>query len=92
MMQYAQWIPWLGTQILAHPMLIAGVLGGLLLFGVVLQVCTGGRRTVPLTTHGSARFATPREVKQAKLATKHGVVIGEVDYRWSSSADWKRMP
>jgi type IV secretory pathway TraG/TraD family ATPase VirD4 len=78
-MQSAQWIPWLGAQILAHPMLVAGVLGGLLLFGMVLQVLTGGRRAVPLTTHGSARFATPREVKQAKLATKHGVVIGEVE-------------
>jgi type IV secretion system protein VirD4 len=40
-----------------------------------------GRRRAAATTHGSARWATRREVKRAGLYARHGVVVGRLGGR-----------
>ena len=52
------------TGVLAAPLLLGG-----------LSLARRGRRAAT-TTHGSARWATAREVRQAGLLAPHGVVLG----------------
>jgi type IV secretion system protein VirD4 len=56
------------------------VLGGLVAVPLLagLAGLVARRRRGETTTHGSARWATPREVKRAGLAGRHGVVIGRL--------------
>ena len=55
--------------------------GGLAaLFAAGLVVKTRKRRGRPdLTSHGSARWATGRDVRQTGLSRAHGVVLGVMD-------------
>jgi type IV secretion system protein VirD4 len=57
-------------------LMLWGVGGGMAV--MVLGNLLLRRRRPPMTTHGSARFATSREVRGAGLSTRHGVVIGAV--------------
>src|SRR2546426_2914514 len=59
------------------------VLGGLVAAPLLLGGASLLRRwhRGESTTHGSARWATPREVKRAGLMTRHGVVIGRMQGR-----------
>jgi len=66
-------------------LMLWGVGGGLALMALGNLLLR--RRRPPMTTHGSARFATPREVRGAGLSTRHGVVIGEVE-RTIYCDDW----
>jgi len=70
----------LGAWVQHHPTAILWVVGGgmgLLVLGTLF----GRRRRSPMTTHGTARFSTGRDVRGAGLSTTHGVVIGVVDRR-----------
>jgi type IV secretion system protein VirD4 len=58
-----------------HPQVIWGTMGGGLLVGMALRVLTGGHRR-HRDMHGSARWATYREVKRSGLSRTHGVVVG----------------
>lgn len=51
-----------------------GGLGALLLGTSLL----GRRGRLPQTTHGSARWATPKEIQAAGLTAPHGVVLGRL--------------
>ena len=53
---------------------LSGVLATPLLLGG-MSLARRGRRAAT-TTHGSARWATAREVRQAGLLVPHGVVLG----------------
>src|SRR5262249_8891941 len=69
--QLGQW----GQQ---HTTLMLSVVGG----GLGVMALTNllwRRRGLPLTSHGSARWATPAEVARAGFSTQHGVVMGQVD-------------
>src|SRR5439155_84236 len=55
-------------------------MGALCLLALVAEV-VGRRRRAETTTHGSARWATVREVKRAGLTARHGVVVGRLDGR-----------
>ena len=60
-----------------HTTLVLSVVGA----GMAVMLVTNllwRRRSLHLTTHGSARWATPREVARAGFSTRHGVVVGEV--------------
>ncbi len=58
-----------------HPQVIWGTMGGGLLLGLGLRVLTGGHRRHQ-DMHGSARWATYREVKRSGLSRTQGVVVG----------------
>jgi type IV secretion system protein VirD4 len=58
-----------------HPQVILGTMGGALFLGGAVHVLTGGRQRGH-DTHGSARWATYREVKRSGLSRTHGVVVG----------------
>jgi type IV secretion system protein VirD4 len=58
-----------------HPQVIWGSMGGALLLGMALRLLTGGHRR-HRDMHGSARWATYREVKRSGLSRTHGVVVG----------------
>src|SRR5262249_15084665 len=69
-----------------HPTTMLWVVG----VGMVIMVVgsmLGRRRRPPMTTHGTARFSTGREVRGAGLSMTHGVVIGVVD-RMAYCDDW----
>jgi len=72
-------IPQMGTWMAHHPQVVVGGMAGLLALMGVTSLLTRNQGKVPLTTHGSARFATPKELRRARLSTRHGVVVGEVD-------------
>src|SRR5689334_13393736 len=52
-------------------------MGALFLLALVAGVA-GRRRRAEATTHGSARWATPREARRAGLYGRHGVVVGRL--------------
>ena len=52
-------------------------MGALFVLAAVAGVM-GRRRRAEATTHGSARWARPREVRRAGLHARHGVVIGRL--------------
>src|SRR5262249_32128316 len=56
------------------------VLSGLVVVPVLagLGALLTRQRRQDRTTHGSARWATPAEVRQSGLAARHGVVIGRL--------------
>jgi type IV secretion system protein VirD4 len=58
-----------------HPRVIWGTMGGGLLLGMTLRVVTGGQHR-HRDMHGSARWATYREVKHSGLSRTQGVVVG----------------
>lgn len=69
MMDLGRWLP-------GHmPEVVAGMVGAPLLLGAASLALRRGRQQ-DVTTHGSARWATPSEVKRAGLYTTHGVVLG----------------
>ena len=57
-----------------HPQVIWGTMGGALVLGTVLRVLSGGRQSRDV--HGSARWASYREVKRSGLSRQQGVVVG----------------
>jgi type IV secretion system protein VirD4 len=66
----------LGTWAHTHPRtLVAACLGGPLLAGG-LTLLTRGRRSRRGTSHGSARWASYRDVCRSGLSKTHGVVVG----------------
>lgn len=71
-------IPQLGEWVMQHPYMVGGGLAGTLALMAVTSLAMRGRGHAQ-TTHGAARFATPREIRAAGLSTQHGVVVGEVD-------------
>src|SRR5215475_14852071 len=72
-------LPHIGFSVQDHWRLAVLGAGGLFVVGTAAHLATRGKRTAPLTTHGTARWSTPTERRQAGLSTTHGVVIGEVD-------------
>ena len=58
-----------------HPQVMWGVMGGGFVLGTALRVLTGGHRR-RRDMHGSARWATYREVKRSGLSRTQGVVVG----------------
>ena len=58
-----------------HPQVLWGTMGGAFLVGTALRVLTGGHRR-GRDMHGSARWATYREVKRSGLSRRQGVVVG----------------
>jgi type IV secretion system protein VirD4 len=67
----------LGTWGKTHPQLMIGGIGAvpILMAGVKLVTGRGRGRD---DTHGSARFATPREMRRAGLYAAHGVMCGKI--------------
>jgi type IV secretion system protein VirD4 len=61
----------------AHPQLVIGGICGVpvLMAGIKLVTGRGQGRD---DTHGSARFATPRELRKAGLYAAHGVMCGKI--------------
>ena len=59
--------------------MLTGLLGLPVALGVTSLVLRGRRAAT--TTHGSARWATPREVRQAGLYGRQGVVLGRLGGR-----------
>jgi type IV secretion system protein VirD4 len=72
-------LPHIGFWVQDHWRLAVLGAGGLFVVGTAANLATRSKRTAPLTTHGTARWSTPKERRQAGLSTTHGVVIGEVD-------------
>ena len=72
-----QWVQHLGVWAQQHQTLLLWVVGGGMAVMVVVNVLWR-RRGLQLTSHGSARWATPREVAHGGLSTQHGVVVGQV--------------
>ena len=70
----------LGTWGQHHRWHLFYAMGALCLLALVAEV-VGRRRRAETTTHGSARWATVREVKRAGLTARHGVVVGRLDGR-----------
>jgi type IV secretion system protein VirD4 len=73
-----QWVQHLGVWAQQHQTLLLWIVGG----GMALMIVGNllwRRRGLQLTSHGSARWATPREVARAGFSTRHGVVAGQVD-------------
>jgi type IV secretion system protein VirD4 len=58
-----------------HPALVLGTFGGVPLLAGAVHVLTGGAQR-RRDTHGSARWATYREVKRSGLSRTSGVVVG----------------
>jgi type IV secretion system protein VirD4 len=58
-----------------HPQILWGTMGGGFLLGMGLRAVTGGHRR-RRDIHGSARWATYREVKRSGLSRRQGVVVG----------------
>ena len=58
-----------------HPAVILGTFGGVPLLAGGLHLLTGGARR-QRDTHGSARWATYREVRRSGLSQTQGVVVG----------------
>ncbi len=65
----------LGGTIQRSPEIAFWALGGMAALGLGLRLVTGGRPEQEV--HGSARWATPREVKRAGLYSERGVVLGK---------------
>jgi type IV secretion system protein VirD4 len=58
-----------------HPAVVLGTFGGVPLLAGAVHVLTGGAQR-RRDTHGSARWATYREVKRSGLSRTQGVVVG----------------
>jgi type IV secretion system protein VirD4 len=58
-----------------HPQFVWGAMAGGILLGAGLRVLSGGHRK-PRDMHGSARWATYREVKHSGFSRTEGVVVG----------------
>jgi type IV secretion system protein VirD4 len=67
----------LGTWGQSHRWQLFWAMGVLFLLAIIAGV-VGRRRRADATTHGSARWARPREVRRAGLYARHGVVIGRL--------------
>ena len=61
----------------AHYWYIYGGGCALMLLLVLIRVFTNRRRRVRSTSHGSARWATEKEIEQAGLFTHEGVMLGQ---------------
>jgi type IV secretion system protein VirD4 len=72
-----QWVQHLGVWAQQHQTLFLWVIGGGMAVMVVMNALWR-RRGLQLTSHGSARWATPREVAHGGFSTQHGVVVGQV--------------
>jgi type IV secretion system protein VirD4 len=71
------WIMWVGAWGQQYPGRVLLVMGSLMGVMLILTSVVGrGRRQTP-TTHGSARWATKREVRRAGFFTRRGVVLGQ---------------
>jgi type IV secretion system protein VirD4 len=64
------------TWLAAYYWVIYGAGCGLMLLLVLIRLLTNRRRVQTSTTHGSARFAIPREVQQVGLFAEEGVMLG----------------
>jgi type IV secretion system protein VirD4 len=76
-MMLADIIVMLGQWGQQHATLVLWLVGGGMAVLLVGQVC-GRRQDRHPTSHGSARWATPREVARGGLSTQHGVVVGVI--------------
>jgi type IV secretion system protein VirD4 len=65
----------------AHYWYIYGGMGGVLVLVVILQLVTGRRRGAS-ASYGSARWATTREIRQAGLLGRRGVMLGQYRGRY----------
>ena len=70
MVQGQQWFQ-------AHQLEAWGGLAALFAAGLIMKTVKRRRRPA-LTSHGSARWSTPREVRKSGLSRSHGVVLGVV--------------
>jgi type IV secretion system protein VirD4 len=68
----------LGTWGQHHRWQLLYAMGAVVFCTSVLGLLLGRRRHGEGTTHGSARWATPREVRRAGLMAAHGVVLGRL--------------
>jgi type IV secretion system protein VirD4 len=62
----------------SHRWQVLYAMGAVLLGVTLLGLLLGRRRHGKETTHGSARWATPREVRRAGLMASHGVMLGRL--------------
>ena len=62
----------------AHQLEAWGGLAALFAAGLIVKTAKRRRRPA-LTSHGSARWSTPREVRKSGLSRAHGVVLGVMD-------------
>src|SRR5262249_18718736 len=69
----------LGAWAQAHRWLMFDAMAGFFALCAVLHLVR--RRRANAHTHGSARWATAREVKRAGLMQRHGVVLGRLEGR-----------
>jgi type IV secretion system protein VirD4 len=70
-------VAWDGLQWLTSQYwIIYGAGCGLMIVLMLIRVLTNRRRVHGSTTHGSARWATPREVRRAGLLGNEGVMLG----------------
>ena len=72
-----EWLEWLGTWGQAHQTVLLWIVGGGMMVIIVGNI-VGRRRGLQPTSHGSARWSTPREVARGGFSTRHGVVAGQV--------------
>ena len=79
------WIFRLGEWGQAHPWVLLWWLGGLMIVVLVVKVIVGRGNKGESTTHGSARWATPKEVEQAGLYGPHGVILGHLKGKYLRS-------
>jgi type IV secretion system protein VirD4 len=70
----------LGTWGQSHRWYLFWAMAALFLLALVAGL-VGRQRRAEATTHGSARWATPREVRHAGLYGRHGVVVGRLGGR-----------
>ena len=67
----------LGTWARSHPWHILGGMGTAPVLATGIWLATRRRRQHQ-DTHGSARWATPQEVRKGQLFARHGVVLGRI--------------
>ena len=70
-------IPELGIWVQGHPAIVLWIMGGAVLFVVLVKLVTAARHEGS-TTHGSARWATAREIRKAGLHSPGGIILGKV--------------
>jgi type IV secretion system protein VirD4 len=75
-------LQWLNNQY----WLIYGAGCGLMIILMLIRVLTNRRRVSRSTSHGSARWATAREIRQAGLVTEDGVMLGRYERRYLRDA------
>jgi type IV secretion system protein VirD4 len=78
----AGWIFRLGEWGQAHPWILLWWLGGLMAAALTVKLIVSRGGKGESTTHGSARWATSKEIQKAGLWRSHGVILGHLDGKY----------